>query len=59
MSRHEAQMKSLSGEIKEPTGYCLACSKNFGTLKALDNHKLSKKHQVRIGFSFTISRLIV
>lgn len=44
MAKHEAQMKTINGEIKEPTGYCVACTKNFGTQKALENHKQSKKH---------------
>lgn len=46
MAKHEAQMKTINGEIKEPTGYCVACTKNFGTQKALENHKQSKKHMV-------------
>jgi hypothetical protein len=46
MSKHEAQMKSMMGEEKLPTGYCVSCSKNFSTLKALDNHNKSRKHLV-------------
>jgi pre-60S factor REI1 len=46
MAKHEAQMKTINGEIKEPTGYCVACTKNFGTQKALENHNQSKKHIV-------------
>ena len=47
MSKHEAQMKALSGEEKVPTGYCVSCSKNFSTVKALENHNKSKKHLVK------------
>ena len=50
MAKHEAQVKALSGEMKQPTGYCVSCCKNFGTQKALENHKQSKKHMVRIQF---------
>lgn len=46
MSKHEAQMKAMSGEEKVPTGYCVACTKNFATVKALENHKKSRKHLV-------------
>jgi pre-60S factor REI1 len=45
MVKHEAQMKVLSGEVKEPTGYCVACRKSFGSKKAYENHLNSKKHK--------------
>ncbi len=45
MATHEAQMKLLSGETKEPTGYCAACRKSFNTQKAYENHLASKKHK--------------
>ena len=44
MEKHEEQRKLLSGEIKTPTGYCVACSKSFATEKAYGNHLKSKKH---------------
>lgn len=44
MAKHEEQKKVLSGEIKAPTGYCVACSKSFANEKAYDNHLKSKKH---------------
>jgi len=44
MLKHEEQRKALSGETKAPTGYCVACSKSFGTEKSYENHLKSKKH---------------
>ena len=44
MDKHEQQRKVLSGEAKSPTGYCVACSKNFASEKAYENHLKSKKH---------------
>jgi hypothetical protein len=45
MSTHETQRKMMSGEIKEPTGYCAPCRKNFNTQSAYQNHLGSKKHR--------------
>ena len=45
MATHEKQMKVLSGEIREPTGYCVCCRKSFATQKAYGNHLGSKKHK--------------
>jgi len=45
MKSHAEQMKLLTGEVKEPTGYCPPCRKNFTTMKAYDNHVNSKKHK--------------
>ena len=44
MNKHEEQRKVLNGEVKTPSGYCVACSKSFGNEKSYDNHLKSKKH---------------
>ena len=44
MVKHEEQRKVLNGETKSPSGYCVACSKSFGSEKAYENHLKSKKH---------------
>ncbi len=35
----------LSGEVKEPSGYCVCCRKNFNNRRAYENHLNSKKHK--------------
>jgi pre-60S factor REI1 len=37
--------KALSGEMDEPSGYCVCCRKSFNNQKAYDNHLNSKKHK--------------
>ncbi len=38
-------LQVLSGEVKEPTGYCVCCRKSFNNQRAYDNHVNSKKHK--------------
>ncbi len=43
--KHEAEVKAMANKHKEPTGYCVCCSKAFTTQKAYGNHLNSKKHK--------------
>ncbi len=40
-----SHFQALSGEVKEPTGYCVCCRKSFNNQRAYDNHLNSKKHK--------------
>ena len=37
----------MTGEVKDPSGYCAPCRKSFTTEKAYLNHVNSKKHKER------------
>ena len=42
LAKHVADTAKAKGT--NSNGYCVACSKNFSTEKAFDNHIKSKKH---------------
>ena len=42
--QHEKQAKDGEKKVKQTSTYCIACSKNFKTSKAYENHIASKKH---------------
>jgi pre-60S factor REI1 len=45
---HEKQSKEGEKEAQQSSTYCIACCKNFKSVKAYENHIPSKKHQEMI-----------